>query len=268
MQKLAFFEDKHQTARARLLRELINLKELDYSIVTGKRNVSSAVIKALTQQGIISVESTNDYRNPISHLAQKEYSISLNEQQQSVVDTVCQEYEDGQRNTYLLKGVTGSGKTEVYMELISYMISKGKQAIVLIPEIALTYQTVMRFYNRFGNRVSIMNSRLSAGERYDQFQRAKNGDIDIMIGPRSALFTPFSSIGIIIIDEEHENSYKSETTPRYHAREVAIKRAGMNDACVVLGSATPSVESYYSATCGQYKLMEMKKRDSDKELPE
>ena len=268
MQKLAFFEDKHQTARARLLRELINLKELDYSIVTGKLNVSSAVIKALVQQEIISVESTNDYRNPISHLAQKEYTISLNEQQQSVVDTVCQEYEHGQRNTYLLKGVTGSGKTEVYMELISYMISKGKQAIVLIPEIALTYQTVMRFYNRFGNRVSIMNSRLSAGERYDQFQRAKNGDIDIMIGPRSALFTPFSSIGIIIIDEEHENSYKSETTPRYHAREVAIKRASMNDACVVLGSATPSVDSYYSAMCGQYKLLEMKKRVSDKELPE
>ena len=268
MQKLAFFEDKHQTARARLLRELINLKELDYSIVTGKLNVSSAVIKALVQQEIISVESTNDYRNPISHLAQKEYTISLNEQQQSVVDTVCQEYEDGQRNTYLLKGVTGSGKTEVYMELISYMISKGKQAIVLIPEIALTYQTVMRFYNIFGNRVSIMNSRLSAGERYDQFQRAKNGDIDIMIGPRSALFTPFSDIGIIIIDEEHENSYKSETTPRYHAREVAIKRAGMNDACVVLGSATPSVDSYYSAMCGQYKLLEMKKRVSDKELPE
>ena len=268
MQKLAFFEDKHQTARARLLRELINLKELDYSIVTGKLNVSSAVIKALVQQEIISVESTNDYRNPISHLAQKEYTISLNEQQQSVVDTVCQEYEDGQRNTYLLKGVTGSGKTEVYMELISYMISKGKQAIVLIPEIALTYQTVMRFYNRFGNRVSIMNSRLSAGERYDQFQRAKNGDIDIMIGPRSALFTPFSDIGIIIIDEEHENSYKSETTPRYHAREVAIKRAGMNDACVVLGSATPSVDSYYSAMCGQYKLLEMKTRVSDKTLPE
>ena len=268
MQKLAFFEDKHQTARARLLRELINLKELDYSIVTGKLNVSSAVIKALVQQEIISVESTNDYRNPISHLAQKEYTISLNEQQQSVVDTVCQEYEEGQRNTYLLKGVTGSGKTEVYMELISYMISKGKQAIVLIPEIALTYQTVMRFYNRFGNRVSIMNSRLSAGERYDQFQRAKNGDIDIMIGPRSALFTPFSSIGIIIIDEEHENSYKSETTPRYHAREVAIKRASMNDACVVLGSATPSVDSYYSAMCGQYKLLEIKKRVSDKELPE
>ena len=267
MQKLAFFEDKHQTARARLLRELINLKELDYSIVTGKLNVSSAVIKALTQQEIISVESTNDYRNPISHLAQKEYSISLNEQQQSVVDTVCQEYEHGQRNTYLLKGVTGSGKTEVYMELISYMISKGKQAIVLIPEIALTYQTVMRFYNRFGNCVSIMNSRLSAGERYDQFQRAKNGDIDIMIGPRSALFTPFSNIGIIIIDEEHENSYKSETTPRYHAREVAIKRASMNDACVVLGSATPSVDSYYSAMCGQYKLLEMKKRVSDKKLP-
>ena len=148
------------------------------------------------------------------------------------------------------------------------MIARGKQAIVLIPEIALTFQTVMRFYNRFGDRVSIMNSRLSAGERYDQFQRAKNGDIDIMIGPRSALFTPFSNIGIIIIDEEHENSYKSETSPRYHAREVAIKRAQMNGACVVLGSATPSVDSYYNAQNGTYKLLEMKKRVSGKALPE
>ena len=105
------------------------------------------------------------------------------------------------------------------MELIAHMLAQGKQAIVLIPEIALTFQTVMRFYNRFGDRVSIMNSRLSPGERFDQFERAKNGDVDIMIGPRSALFTPFSKLGLIIIDEEHESSYKSETLPRYHARE-------------------------------------------------
>lgn len=153
------------------------------------------------------------------------------------------------------------------MELIAHVLALGRQAIVLIPEIALTYQTVMRFYNRFGDRVSIMNSRLSQGERYDQFERAKNGDVDIMIGPRSALFTPFSNLGLIIIDEEHEGSYKSETLPRYHARETAIERARMCGASVVLGSATPSVESYYKAMSGTYKLLEMHHRVARKPLP-
>ena len=155
----------------------------------------------------------------------------------------------------------------LYMELIAHMLAQGKQAIVLIPEIALTFQTVMRFYNRFGDRVSIMNSRLSPGERFDQFERAKNGDVDIMIGPRSALFTPFSKLGLIIIDEEHESSYKSETLPRYHARETAIERARMCGASVVLGSATPSVESYYKAKTGEYELLELKHRVAEKPLP-
>ena len=118
-------------------------------------------------------------------------------------------------------GVTGSGKTEVYVAAIDVVLKKGRQAIVLIPEIALTYQTVRRFYERFGDRVSIMNSRLSQGERYDQMLRAQNGEVDIMIGPRSALFTPFQNLGLIVIDEEHESSYKSESVPKYHARETA-----------------------------------------------
>ena len=125
----------------------------------------------------------------------------------------------------------------------------------MIPEIALTYQMVLRFYQRFGSRVSILHSRMSAGERYDQYEKAKNGEIDIMIGPRSALFTPFSNLGIIIIDEEHEESYKSETVPRYHARETAQRRAEMEGAKLILGSATPSVESYYRAEKGEYCLL-------------
>lgn len=173
---------------------------------------------------------------------------------------MIRDYDSGQRNTYLLYGITGSGKTEVYMELIDYVLRKGRQAIVLIPEISLTYQTVMRFYRRFGNRVGIMNSRLSAGERYEQSERAANGEIDIMIGPRSALFTPFPDLGLIIIDEEHEGAYKSETAPRYDAREVAKVRADMSRAAVVLGSATPSVESYYLAEQGEYKLLTLTKR--------
>ena len=132
---------------------------------------------------------------------------------------------------------------------------------MLIPEIALTYQTVMRFYGRFGERVSIMHSRLSAGERYDQIRtRAKAGEIDVMIGPRSALFTPLPDLGLIVIDEEHETSYKSEQVPRYHARETAIKRAEIEGASVVLGSATPSMEAMYRARKGAYTLLQMKNR--------
>ena len=266
--QLALCEAKHYTAKARLLRELIAQKELDYTLVTQKLGVASSVIKGFEKQGILSIETTTSFRNPVKHLESKGYHLTLNEHQQKVVDCVCSHMDTNDPQTFLLKGVTGSGKTEVYMELISHVVAKGKQAIVLIPEIALTYQTVMRFYNRFGNRVSIMNSKLSQGEKYDQFQRAKTGDIDIMIGPRSALFTPFRDLGLIIIDEEHESSYKSETSPRYHAREVAIERARMNGASVVLGSATPSIESYYAAKKGEFILLELNQRVEEKELPE
>ena len=261
---------KKQKAKARLFRALIDADDgarLEYSFVTGKLSVSAATIRALEQRGFIDVITQSGYRNPVEHMSVDTYDKVLNAAQQSVVDAIEGDIAAGLRNTYLIKGVTGSGKTEVYMELIAHCIQSGRQAIVLIPEIALTYQTVMRFFARFGNRVSIINSRLSNGERYDQFERAKNGDIDIMIGPRSALFTPFSNLGLIIIDEEHENSYKSESVPRYHAREVAIEYARMSDAIVVLGSATPSVDSYYKAKTGVYRLLELDKRVDDRPLP-
>ncbi len=266
-QKLALFESRHYKAKARLLRELIAQKEIDYTMVTQKLNVSAATIRNLQEQQILQIETTTCYRNPVQHLTQEGYHLTLNENQTQVVDRITEDMDSGHPKTYLLKGVTGSGKTEVYMELIAHVLAAGRQAIVLIPEIALTYQTVMRFYNRFGDRVSIMNSRLSQGERYDQYERAKAGEIDIMIGPRSALFTPFERLGLIIIDEEHENSYKSETSPRYHAREVAIERARINHAAVVLGSATPSIDSYYMAQTGRYQLLEMTQRVKNQALP-
>lgn len=268
--QLALCEAKKQKAKARLFRALIDADEgasLEYSFVTGKLSVSAATIRALEQSGFIEIITQTGYRNPVEHMSVDTYDKVLNAAQQSVVDAIEGDIASGLRNTYLIKGVTGSGKTEVYMELIAHCIQSGRQAIVLIPEIALTYQTVMRFFSRFGNRVSIINSRLSNGERYDQFERAKNGDIDIMIGPRSALFTPFSNLGLIIIDEEHENSYKSESVPRYHAREVAIEYARMSDAIVVLGSATPSVDSYYKAKTGTYRLLELDTRVDDRPLP-
>lgn len=268
--QLALCEAKKQKAKARLFRALIDADEgasLEYSFVTGKLSVSAATIRALEQSGFIEVITQTGYRNPVEHMSVDTYDKVLNAAQQSVVDAIEGDIASCLRNTYLIKGVTGSGKTEVYMELIAHCIQSGRQAIVLIPEIALTYQTVMRFFARFGNRVSIINSRLSNGERYDQFERAKNGDIDIMIGPRSALFTPFSNLGLIIIDEEHENSYKSESVPRYHAREVAIEYARMSDAIVVLGSATPSVDSFYKAKTGVYRLLELDTRVDDRPLP-
>ena len=266
--QLGEYERKHSTARARLLAALMEQSELEWSVVTQKLAVTGVVIRALEEQGVVEIVREHDYRNPVAHLQSRGYDLILNEEQSAVVNRIEAQMDAGIYRPCLVKGVTGSGKTEVYMELIAHVLAQGKQAIVLIPEIALTYQTVMRFYNRLGDRVSIMNSRLSPGERYDQFERAKKGDIDIMIGPRSALFSPFTRLGLIIIDEEHESSYKSETVPRYHARETAIERAKMCGAQVVLGSATPSVESYYRAQAGEYELLELRHRVADKPLPQ
>ena len=206
--------------------------------------------------------------NPVKEKEQQRHFITYTEEQEGAIRTFENDYKKGIRKTYLLYGVTGSGKTEVYMEMIRQVVKEKRQAIVLIPEIALTYQTVMRFYRTFGERVSIMNSRLSAGERYDQMMRAKKGEIDVMIGPRSALFTPFPSLGLIVIDEEHEAAYKSEQVPRYHARETAIERASLEGASVVLGSATPSMEAFYRCELGEYTLLELKRRTAKAELPE
>lgn len=260
---------KHYHAKARLLSGLLDGGSLSYQEATGKYKVPAAVIKKFEEEGILKQETRTLYRNPFEgHFEKKEKNVTLTPEQQAAVEGIWADYRAGTRKTYLLHGVTGSGKTEVYMELIARVIGEGKQAIVLIPEIALTFQTVMRFYERFGDRVSVMHSRLSEGERYDQFLRAREGQIDVMIGPRSALFTPFSQIGVIIMDEEHESSYKSENVPRYHAREAAIERARMNGAFVVLGSATPSMESYYRAQEGTYGFYRLSARIGEARLPE
>ena len=264
---LVELQRKHQTARARVLEALIEEGSIAYKILTKKLHVTAAVLRAMSEQGILRIESEDQLRNPVAHLQKKEYDIVLNENQQQIVDAIDSDFQKGKRDVYLIQGVTGSGKTEVYMELIARALEQGKQAIVLIPEIALTFQTVMRFHNRFGDRVSILHSRLSQGERYDQFLRAQNGELDVMIGPRSALFTPFPNLGYIIIDEEHEGSYKSETLPRYHARETAIERARLAGASVVLGSATPSVESTYFAEQGRMKRFYLTQRANARPLP-
>ncbi len=257
---LAELTRKHRTARARLLEALMENPCIDYEVVTHKLNITGTVLRAMEEQGVIRIVSEDRYRNPVGHLTKNGYNIVLNGEQQAVVDAIDADFQAEQYGNYLIQGVTGSGKTEVYMELIARAAAQGRSSIVLIPEIALTFQTVMRFYNRFGDRVSILHSRLSQGERYDQFLRAKNGELDVMIGPRSALFTPFSNLGYIIIDEEHESSYKSETVPRYHARETAFERGRMAGASVILGSATPSLESSYRAEKGQLRRFYLSNR--------
>lgn len=264
--KLDFYLHKNQKARARLLAALLDEPVLDYELINKKLNITLNVVRALEEQGVLSIESEQVYRNPIQNRKQQVKDICYTDEQKNAIEGFWGDYQKQQYGTYLIHGVTGSGKTEVYMEMIARVAAKGRQAIVLIPEIALTFQTVMRFYRRFGDRVSIMNSRLSAGERYDQMMRAKAGEIDVMIGPRSALFTPFPNLGLIVIDEEHENTYKSEQIPRYHARETAIARAKLEQASVILGSATPSVEAMYRAKHGEYKLLELHKRSGNQEM--
>lgn len=260
-------ERKHQTAKARLLRELADQEEIPYQWITGKLGVASAAVKSLEKAGAVKLVSTQGYRNPVKVKPLSDNGKVLSEDQMHIVDEVCRDMEKGQMGTYLIHGITGSGKTEVYIQLIEKTVERGKQAIMLIPEIALTYQTLLRFYQRFGNRVSILNSTLSAGEKYDQCQRAKNGELDVIIGPRSALFTPFPNLGLIVMDEEHEGSYKSESTPKYHAREMAAEAARLSGAGLVLGSATPSLEAYYRAKHGEYKLFTLTKRLTGGELP-
>lgn len=253
-------------ARLRLLDALATQTELDYREALQHYKVSAAVVEAVCRDGIALVREETVYRNPAKGVQSME-KPTLNEEQTRAVETVWQEYLAGMRNTYLLFGVTGSGKTEVYLELIERIVKEGKQVIMLIPEISLTFQTVRRFYERFGERVSVLHSRLSAGERYDQYMRAKEGTIDVMIGPRSALFTPFARLGLIIMDEEQEGAYKSEGTPKYHARETAMQLARMTGAMLLLGSATPSLEAYSRAENGEYRLLTLTKRAREAGMP-
>ena len=260
---------KSQKARARLLSALLETADgvLPWEQVSREQKVSLSVARALEAQGVAELVSSQVYRNPVGEKEKAETPIVLTGEQEAALRTFREDYRQGKRGTYLLWGVTGSGKTEVYMAMIQEAVARGRQAIVLIPEIALTYQTVRRFQNRFGNRVSIMNSRLSAGERYDQMMRAKRGELDVMIGPRSALFTPFPALGLIVIDEEHETAYKSGQVPRYHARETAEHRAALEGASLVLGSATPSLEAFSRCQEGQYRLLTLQNRIDGRTLP-
>ena len=267
---LAEMERKHQTARVRIIKALLEQtgQDMDYAAAQKELGLTAATARKLMELGLIRIESDTIFRNPVQPSEVQAHPFTLYPAQQAIVEDVAARAAAGDLRPSLIHGVTGSGKTEVYMELIAAVLEQGKEAVVLIPEIALTFQTVLRFYRRFGDQVSIIHSKLSAGERYDQFERARRGEVKVMIGPRSALFTPFPRLGVIVIDEEHEGSYKSENAPRYHAREAAIERARMCGAFVVLGSATPSVDSYERTKEGLYRLYELPFRVENRAMPE
>lgn len=261
------FGEKHQVAKERLMEELLIQEEISYTMVCGKLGVSGQTLRGMEKKGIIEIKTYETYRNPVKIRPERKQKPVLTADQERVVTSFIKDYENQIFKTYLLHGVTGSGKTEVYMSMIEAVVASGKQAIVLIPEIALTYQTLTRFYGRFGDKVSVVNSRLTPGEKYDQFMRARKGEVQVMIGPRTALFTPFPNLGLIVIDEEHENSYKSDSMPKFHARETAVEIARMQQASVVLGSATPSLEAYYRAKEGVYELLKLPNRMEGAMLP-
>jgi len=267
-QLLKELEQTRFKARTRLLRELLEKKRLDYTHAAKELGTTSAVVKKFQEQGIIRIEYDEIMRTSLNTGdISGERRMPLTDEQEAAVKQIQREWKKPSPKPVLIEGVTGSGKTQVYIKLIEQTLSQGKEAIVLIPEIALTYQNVERFCARFGTRVTVVNSRMTPSERADQMERARRGEVSIMIGPRSALFAPFPDLGLIVIDEEHETSYKSEVTPRYHARETAVRRAGLEHAHVVMGSATPSVDASYACETGAYALFRMDARYGNAALP-
>lgn len=254
--------------QSEILKFLSNNPVCDYRKVTQQMGQVRQSLTALSDAGLIEIDTQRVFRNELEAAEDFRNVTSLNQEQRVVCDGIIKDYDNNDMTPCLIKGVTGSGKTEVYMEIIQHVLSKGREVIVLIPEISLTYQTIMRFYAKFGNVVSVINSRLSKGEKYDRFELAAQGSIKIMVGPRSALFTPFNNLGAVIIDEEHESAYQSETIPRYHARETAIELARMTGAKVIMGSATPSLETFNRCRSGIYKLYRLDNRAGNATIPD
>ncbi|MCC8160990.1 MAG: primosomal protein N' [Oscillospiraceae bacterium] len=260
---------KKAPVQARMLEFLSSNEYVSVADLKRFTDGSYNAVSAIVRKGLAKYIDVTVDRNPYKNRQfKKTEKMTPTLEQENAITRITDSVKTGESETYLLHGVTGSGKTEVFMQAIEYAVSIGKSAIMLVPEISLTPQMVARFMSRFGDRVAIFHSGLSLGERYDQWKRIKDGGADIVIGARSAVFTPLKNIGIIIMDEEHSDTYKSDMSPRYHAGDVAIFRAKQSGAAVVLASATPSVESYYKAKTGEYTLIEMKSRYNSNKMPD
>ncbi len=238
----------------------------DITLLTG---ASHAAIKALREKGVIRSEVVESLRSPLDYDAiAPTCSPELNREQKEAVSKITASIKSEKSDTFLLHGITGSGKTEVFLNCIENALTLGRTAIVLVPEISLTPQMVTRFVSRFGKKIAVLHSALSAGERADEYKRIKRGEATVVVGARSAIFAPIKNIGVIVIDEEHETSYKAENAPTYHARDVAQMRARESRAVCILASATPSVESFYKAKSGAYTLLSLTERATGATLPQ
>ncbi|AYF92609.1 primosomal protein N' [Apilactobacillus bombintestini] len=231
-------------------------------------DISESSIKTAIQKNWFKRFLQEEYRNPYKQTVKRNYPLKLNDDQANAVNTISDSIEKENDQVYLLEGVTGSGKTEVYLQTIQRALKMGKTALMLVPEISLTPQMVKRVKGRFGDRVAMLHSGLSSGEKYDEWRRIENGEADVVVGARSAIFAPLDNIGVIIMDEEHESSYKQDDAPRYHTRDVAKWRANYHNCPLVLGSATPSLESRARATKGVYTLIRLPHRINNQSLPE
>ena len=242
-------------------------EEIEINDLIKLLGISKSSITSLHNKDLIKLEIKDYYRSPQELYDENKKEIILNEEQKNAIEKITSEMFEENKKPYMIHGVTGSGKTEVYMEIIDYALKQGLDSIFLVPEISLTPQTISRLKNRFGDIVGVFHSRLSEGEKHDVFRAIKNGKIRILIGARSALFAPFNSLGVVIIDEFHEGAYKSEKNPKFSAIEVAKYMAIKRGITLVMGSATPSVEEYYRAKSNEYKLITIKERANKKPLP-
>ena len=255
--------------RQQVLKTLIRLGgSLPAKETLGAVDASSSVIDALVELGWLAKCRRVEERDPFaSVILQRDEAKALTPQQSVALSAVVEELDAAKPRPILLHGVTGSGKTEVYLQAIDHCLKQGKDAIVLVPEISLTPQTTLRFRQRFGDLVSVLHSGLTDGQRFDEWTRIAAGRSRIAVGARSALFAPFHHLGLIVVDEEHESTYKQDEMPHYNARDVAVVRGYLEGCAVLLGSATPALESYYNCTIGKYRLVEMRSRIDNRGLP-
>jgi primosomal protein N' (replication factor Y) len=251
-----------------LLLQLPADETIDMRTLRNEHDISTAVVNRGAEEGWCVIEEVEVYRDPYRDSAiEKTEPLTLNPEQQAAYDKINTAVQKDQHEVFLLQGITGSGKTEVYLQTIAEVLAKGEGALVLVPEIALTPQMVHRFKGRFGDLVAVLHSGLSNGEKYDEWRKIEKGEARVVVGARSSVFAPIENLGIIVIDEEHETSYKQSEAPRYHARDVAIWRGERHDCPVVLGSATPALESRARASKGVYTLLELNKRVNERPLP-
>jgi primosomal protein N' (replication factor Y) (superfamily II helicase) len=230
--------------------------------------ISQAVLKTVIEKGAAQFVHEETYRDPFTKAVEKTNNLKLTDEQHAAMEKILQAMQQKKPETFLLHGITGSGKTEIYLQAIEQAIAEGKEAIVLVPEISLTPQMNERFRSRFGEKVAVMHSGLSVGEKYDEWRKIQQKKVQVVVGARSAIFAPFTNVGLIILDEEHESTYKQDDSPRYHARDVAIWRSNYYNCPVILGSATPSLESFARARKGVYTLLQLKERAKKQALPE